>query len=139
MATARFLGVATIVGALAIGHEVGGSRSNGPGRSQVMRIAEESMSPNPSGIATDLRAADNPTSARVPPLSAEALCKAIDAIALITDETDTEELWTEGMRDINEQRPEGRKLFEGTYRASADERLPGLDPGDHSGSSPWRP
>ena len=41
-----------------------------------------------------------------------ATIRAIDAIARITDETDTEELWVQGMRDIDAHRPH-RKLFEG--------------------------
>ena len=44
----------------------------------------------------------------------EAVLRAIDAIALITDETDTEELWIEGMKDIDAHRPH-RKLFEGIH------------------------
>ena len=41
------------------------------------------------------------------------LSEALDAIAWISDETDTNELWTEGMRDMDSHRPPGQRLFEG--------------------------
>ena len=44
-----------------------------------------------------------------------AVIRATDAIAEITDESDTDELWVEGMRDIDAQRPSVQKLFEGMY------------------------
>ena len=63
----------------------------------------------------------DPATGRVLPMSDDerearraAAIRAIDAIAQITDETDTVELWTEGMRDLDAHRPH-RKLFEGMY------------------------
>jgi hypothetical protein len=44
----------------------------------------------------------------------EALGRALDEIAAMTDETDTDEVWQEVMRDIDETRPH-RPLFEGSY------------------------
>jgi hypothetical protein len=43
-----------------------------------------------------------------------AALRALDAIAAITDETDTDETWREVFRGIDEGRPH-RKLFEGMY------------------------
>ena len=63
----------------------------------------------------------DPVTGRILPMSDEeraarrsAALRATKAIAQITDETDTDELWEEGMRDIDAQRPH-RKLFEGMY------------------------
>jgi hypothetical protein len=43
----------------------------------------------------------------------EALGRALDEIAGITDETDTDELWRDVMRGIDDNRPH-RPLFEGS-------------------------
>jgi len=45
---------------------------------------------------------------------AEAIGRALDQIAEITDETDTPETWGSVLRSIDEGRPH-RKLFEGMY------------------------
>lgn len=45
---------------------------------------------------------------------AEALRRAFDEIGAITDETDTDEIWRDVMRGIDENRPH-RPLFEGAY------------------------
>ena len=44
----------------------------------------------------------------------EALNQALDEIAGMTDETDTDEVWRDVMRGIDESRPY-RPLFEGSY------------------------
>ena len=44
----------------------------------------------------------------------EALSQALDEIAGMTDETDTDEVWRDVMRGIDESRPH-RPLFEGAY------------------------
>ena len=44
----------------------------------------------------------------------EALGRALDEIAGMTDETDTDEVWRDVMRGIDEGRPH-RPLFEGSY------------------------
>lgn len=44
----------------------------------------------------------------------EALGRALDEIAGMTDETDTDEVWRDVMRGIDEGRPH-RRLFEGSY------------------------
>jgi hypothetical protein len=63
----------------------------------------------------------DPTTGKARPLSdeerrarSEALVRALDEIADITDETDTDELWAEVFRGIDESRPH-RPLFEGQY------------------------
>jgi hypothetical protein len=57
---------------------------------------------------------------RLIPLSAEerlarseAAIRALKAITQITDETDTDEKWSEFYRGIDDNRPVGQKLFEG--------------------------
>jgi hypothetical protein len=44
----------------------------------------------------------------------EALARALDQIDTITDATDTDEVWADVMRGIDEGRPH-RPLFEGSY------------------------
>jgi hypothetical protein len=44
----------------------------------------------------------------------EALRRALDEIAEIADETDTDEIWADVFRGIDESRPH-RPLFEGRY------------------------
>jgi hypothetical protein len=44
----------------------------------------------------------------------EALGRALDEIAAMTDEADTDEVWRDVMRGIDETRPH-RPLFEGSY------------------------
>jgi hypothetical protein len=63
----------------------------------------------------------DPSTGRILPMSdaeqearRDAAVRAIDAVSRITNETDTEELWREGMSDIDANRP-NRKLFEGLY------------------------
>jgi hypothetical protein len=63
----------------------------------------------------------DPATGRMLPISDEeraarraAAIRAIKAIRRITDETDTDELWREVYRGIDESRPH-RKLFEGMY------------------------
>jgi hypothetical protein len=82
------------------------------------RVAQETLlmavapTPVPPG-------AIDPATGRLLPLSveerracSEALGRALDAIAEITDATDTDETWREVFRGIDEGRPH-RKLFEG--------------------------
>ena len=66
----------------------------------------EPLCDKPGSIPEFPLAADDSTARR------DAVLRAIDAIAQITDESDTEELWIEGMKDIDAHRPH-RKLFEG--------------------------
>jgi hypothetical protein len=63
----------------------------------------------------------DPATGRLLPLSdeqrqarTEALNRALDALADITDATDTDATWREVMRGIDEGRPH-RPLFEGSY------------------------
>jgi hypothetical protein len=63
----------------------------------------------------------DPTTGWLRPLTAqerksrsEALGRALIDIAEMTDETDTDEVWGEVMRGIDESRPH-RPLFEGSY------------------------
>ena len=63
----------------------------------------------------------DPATGQLRPLTAqerkarsEALGRALDDIAEMTDETDTDEVWGEVMRGIDESRPH-RPLFEGSY------------------------
>jgi hypothetical protein len=72
-------------------------------------------------IPTFPPAAVDPATGRILPMSDEeraarrdAAIRMLDAIGRITDDTDTDELWEEGMRDIDAYRPH-RKLFEGMY------------------------
>jgi hypothetical protein len=65
-------------------------------------------------------AAVDPATGRLLPLSdeqrrarSEALTRALDEIAGITDETDTDEVWRDALRGIDESRPY-RPLFEGS-------------------------
>lgn len=72
-------------------------------------------------IPTFPSVAVDPATGRILPMSEEeraarrsAALRAIKAISQITDETDTDEIWQEMMRDLDAQRPH-RKLFEGMY------------------------
>ena len=63
----------------------------------------------------------DPATGRILPISDEeraarrsASLRATRAISQITDETDTDEIWQEVYRNIDEDRPH-RKLFEGMY------------------------
>jgi hypothetical protein len=63
----------------------------------------------------------NPTTGRLRPLTdqarrarSEALGRALDEIAAMTEETDTNEVWRDVMRGIDATRPH-RPLFEGSY------------------------
>jgi hypothetical protein len=63
----------------------------------------------------------DPATGRLRPLSdeqrrarTEALNRALDALADLTDATDTDATWREVMRGIDESRPH-RPLFEGSY------------------------
>lgn len=92
----------------------------------VLRMEDHRPTPRESpamSIAlTPARTGDVDTSTgRLLPLSdedrkarSEALGRALDEIAGMTDETDTDEVWAEVMRGIDEGRPH-RPLFEGSY------------------------
>jgi hypothetical protein len=63
----------------------------------------------------------DPATGRLQPLTdqerrarSEALGRVLDEIAGMTDETDTDEVWRDVMRGIDESRPH-RPLFEGSY------------------------
>jgi excisionase family DNA binding protein len=69
----------------------------------------------------DRPGAVDPATGRLRPLTdrerrarSEALGRALDAIAGMTDETDTDEVWRDVLRGIDEGRPH-RPLFEGSY------------------------
>jgi hypothetical protein len=63
----------------------------------------------------------DPETGRILPISEheiaarrDATIRTLDALARVTDETDTEERWDEVFRGIDERRPE-RPLFKGIY------------------------
>jgi hypothetical protein len=72
-------------------------------------------------VATNLTSAIDPETGRLKPLTSEerrarseALKRALDEMAQISDETDTDEVWRAVFRGIDETRPH-RPLFEGQY------------------------
>jgi hypothetical protein len=75
-----------------------------------------SVGPTPSrpGAIDTTTGRLRPLTDQEPKARSEALARALDEIADMTDETDTDEVWSEVMRGIDEGRPH-RRLFEGMY------------------------
>jgi hypothetical protein len=88
-----------------------------------MRVSDHSVKENPDMAITHSteKPLIDPATGRLRPLSDEerrtrstALRRALEEIAEITDETDTDEVWADVFRGIDASRPH-RKLFEGLY------------------------
>lgn len=77
----------------------------------VMAIAP---TPVPPGAVDASTGRLKPLTDREREARTEALGRALDEIAGMTDETDTDEVWRDVMRGIDEARPH-RPLFEGSY------------------------